>query len=99
MVPEEGLSAPETREMSVDLPAPFSPNSTCTSPRLRSKSTSMNASTPGKRLEMFFRTRISPAPEDDASGAAEIASAIGVMIGVAAPSVDREHRLVIGGCQ
>ncbi len=78
------VSAPETSEISVDLPAPFSPNSTCTSPRRKSKSTSISASTPGKRLEMFFRTRISWAPEAEASGAAEIRSALDVMIGFAA---------------
>ena len=31
----------EDREISVDLPAPFSPNRTCTSPAFRSKSTSV----------------------------------------------------------
>src|SRR5258708_39633281 len=41
---------------SVDLPAPFSPSSACTSPRRRSKSTWSFASTPGKR---FVRPRSS----------------------------------------
>src|ERR671937_63390 len=36
--------------ISVDLPAPFSPRSACTSPRRRSKSTLSSATTPGKRL-------------------------------------------------
>src|SRR5215831_16289103 len=36
----------------VDLPAPFSPNSTWTSPARRSKSTSFSANTPGKCLEI-----------------------------------------------
>src|SRR4051794_5363458 len=36
--------------ISVDLPAPFSPSSACTSPRRRSKSTWSFARTPGKRL-------------------------------------------------
>src|SRR5262245_3896557 len=38
--------------ISVDLPAPFSPSSACTSPRRRSKSTWSFASTPGKRFVM-----------------------------------------------
>src|SRR3712207_6720959 len=36
--------------MSVDLPAPFSPRSACTSPRASSKSTRSFARTPGNRL-------------------------------------------------
>src|SRR5437868_1886914 len=35
---------------SVDLPAPFSPRSACTSPSAASKSTPSFATTPGKRL-------------------------------------------------
>src|SRR5579884_2238297 len=38
--------------ISVDLPAPFSPSSACTSPLRRSKSTWSFARTPGKRLVM-----------------------------------------------
>src|SRR6478752_5869941 len=37
----------------VDLPAPFSPRSACTSPSRRSKSTSSFATMPGKRLVMW----------------------------------------------
>src|SRR5436309_1093309 len=36
--------------MSVDLPAPFSPSTTCTSPARTSRSTRSSATTPGKRL-------------------------------------------------
>ncbi len=36
--------------MSVDLPAPFSPTTACTSPRATSNDTSELATTPGKRL-------------------------------------------------
>src|SRR6516164_8795064 len=43
--------------ISVDLPAPFSPNSTWTSPRRRSKSTPSSAITPGKRLEILVSSR------------------------------------------
>src|SRR3954447_13476891 len=39
--------------ISVDLPAPFSPSSACTSPSRRSKSTSSFATMPGKRLVMW----------------------------------------------
>ena len=38
--------------MSVDLPAPFSPSSACTSPRRTSKSTLSLATTPGNVLVM-----------------------------------------------
>ena len=38
--------------MSVDLPAPFSPHSACTSPRRTWRSTSLLATTPGKRFVM-----------------------------------------------
>src|SRR3954471_18359082 len=37
---------------SVDLPAPFSPTSTCASPWRRSKLTSWSATTPGNRFEI-----------------------------------------------
>src|SRR5262249_22129071 len=43
--------------ISVDLPAPFSPNSTCTSPRRRSKSTPSSATTPGNRFEILESSR------------------------------------------
>src|SRR5918996_5554170 len=55
-VPSSRIS-PASREhaplrifISVDLPAPFSPRSTCTSPRRSSKLTWSLASTPGNRL-------------------------------------------------
>ncbi len=38
--------------MSVDLPAPFSPRSACTSPRRTSRSTSSLATVPGNSLRM-----------------------------------------------
>src|SRR5215207_3328855 len=43
--------------INVDLPAPFSPSSACTSPRRRSKSTLSLATTPGKRLVIPFSSR------------------------------------------
>src|SRR6188472_2641961 len=39
--------------ISVDLPAPFSPSSACTSPSRRSKSVLSLATVPGKRLVMW----------------------------------------------
>src|SRR5262249_48718840 len=42
---------------SVDLPAPFSPSSACTSPARRLKFTPSGACTPGKLLEMSVRTK------------------------------------------
>src|SRR5580765_6475384 len=43
--------------ISVDLPAPFSPRSACTSPLRRSKSTPSFATTPGKRLVIPLSSR------------------------------------------
>src|SRR5688500_9176311 len=43
--------------ISVDLPAPFSPRSACTSPARRSKSTPSLATTPGKRFVMPLSSR------------------------------------------
>src|SRR5437763_10570445 len=43
--------------ISVDLPAPFSPSSACTSPSRRSKSTWSFASTPGNRFVMPRNSR------------------------------------------
>ena len=45
--------------MSVDLPAPFSPSSTCTSPACNSSATSSSATTPGNCLQMPRICRIS----------------------------------------
>src|SRR2546428_4223599 len=48
--------------MSVDLPAPFSPTSACTSPARSSKRQSLRACTPGKSFEMaVISTRRPPA--------------------------------------
>ena len=41
--PLSGGVAPEAMFISVDLPAPFSPSSACTSPRCTSKETSVSA--------------------------------------------------------
>src|SRR4051812_21135136 len=50
--PASGRWTPEIVLISVDLPAPFSPSSACTSPARTSKLTPFSARTPGKRLEM-----------------------------------------------
>src|SRR3989442_13324599 len=57
---------PYSTRMSVDLPAPFSPTSACTSPRRRSTVTSSLATTPGNRFVMCSRTT-SGAPSRPAS--------------------------------
>src|SRR5687768_1509889 len=49
-VPASGRSAPVMTLISVDLPAPFSPHSACTSPARRSNETPSSALTPGKCL-------------------------------------------------
>src|SRR5580693_8502934 len=48
--PEVGCSAPESRRIRVDLPAPFSPISTLTAPRRTRKLTSFNATVAPYRL-------------------------------------------------
>ena len=50
MVPESCGCTPYRIFISVDLPAPFSPSSACTSPARRSKSTWSSATMPGKRF-------------------------------------------------
>src|SRR5262252_6620918 len=45
IAPASGCSSPLMIFISVDLPAPFSPHTACTSPRFRSKSTSCSAVT------------------------------------------------------
>src|SRR5262245_2184770 len=52
MAPASRAYAPFRVVTSVDLPAPFSPSSTCTSPARRSKSTPASATTPGNVLRM-----------------------------------------------
>ena len=50
--PPSGCSTPPTMFISVDLPAPFSPISACTSPARSSKDTPVSARTAPKRLVM-----------------------------------------------
>ena len=50
--PASRAQAPLSTRISVDLPAPFSPRRTWTSPRSSSKSTASSAVTPGNRLLM-----------------------------------------------
>src|SRR5262245_20494931 len=52
MAPASRAYAPFRVVTSVDLPAPLSPSSTCTSPARRSKSTPASATTPGNVLRM-----------------------------------------------
>ena len=50
MRPSSGCCMPDSMPISVDLPAPFSPSRTWTSPARMSRSTLSLATTPGKRL-------------------------------------------------
>src|SRR5215471_11568377 len=50
MRPSSGAYSPQRSFTSVDLPAPFWPTRTCTSPRRMARSTRSSASTPGNRL-------------------------------------------------
>ena len=49
-LPSSGACEPAAIAISVDLPAPFSPSSACTSPGVSSKLTRLRATTPGKRF-------------------------------------------------
>ena len=68
--------------MRVDLPAPFSPNSTWTSPRRTSKSTSSRATTPGNRLVM---------PAMESSGSSDSAAAARSSLGASVMGTSRRH--------
>ena len=57
IVPSSGRIEPAATAMSVDLPAPFSPTSACTSPSITSKVTPLRATTPGNALTTFDRRR------------------------------------------
>ena len=52
IVPSSGFCIPYRIFISVDLPAPFSPTTACTSPGRTTRSTSRLATTPGNRLPM-----------------------------------------------
>src|SRR3954452_13071908 len=55
--PGSGCSTPEIILISVDLPDPFSPTRQCTSPARNERSTSRNATTPPKCLEIEWTSR------------------------------------------
>src|SRR6185369_11211426 len=65
--------------MSVDLPAPFSPISACTSPRRTSKETSSTARTPGKLL-VTLRIANRVGGEDPGSSSTAMVAARVVMV-------------------
>src|SRR5580698_10966429 len=65
--PRSARSAPDSIFKSVDLPAPFSPSSACTSPLRTCSSTSSNALTPGNCLQTSrtskrFGAELTPLP-------------------------------------
>src|SRR4051794_23008116 len=70
--------------MSVDLPAPFSPTSACTSPRRTARLTSEFATTPGNRFVMprSSMTGGSPARAGPSVGAPPGAAGSSAVIGV-----------------
>src|SRR5438128_9210184 len=59
MAPSSGAYKPQSSFTSVDLPAPFWPARTCTSPRRIARSTRSNASTPGKRFVVPWNSMMS----------------------------------------
>src|SRR5579863_2127583 len=56
--PSSGTKMPASRLIIVDLPAPFSPNRTCASPRRTSRETPRSAMTPGNRLPTAFNFKM-----------------------------------------
>ena len=56
-MPFSGLYNPETIFISVDFPAPFSPNKACTSPQPEEKKASIRAGFPSKLLQMPSNSR------------------------------------------
>src|SRR4029450_7184074 len=85
-VPSSAVSAPEMILMRVDLPAPFSPTSACTSPERTSKSTPRSAWTPPSPLRMPVR-RNSPSGSVTAFPAFACPEARGHRMGPAAAGV------------
>src|SRR6266542_1822263 len=71
MVPASGVSAPVTILMNVDLPAPFSPTSACTSPACRSNDTRFSARSPAKDLLMLRASRRSVTGREKVKGKQE----------------------------
>src|SRR3954471_12614159 len=67
IVPPSGVSAPVMMRINVDLPAPFSPTSACTSPGCRSKDTPRSAWTPAKALAIPVACRRKPDTDRDDS--------------------------------
>src|SRR5438105_4922228 len=59
MAPSSGSYKPQSSFTSVDLPAPFWPARTCTSPRRIARSTRSNASTPGNRFVVPWNSMMS----------------------------------------
>ena len=57
MVPASGRTSPDAIPISVDLPAPFSPSSACTSPANAANETSLTATTPPKRFETWTQAQ------------------------------------------
>jgi hypothetical protein len=66
--PSLGRCTPATIWIRVDFPAPFSPNSTWTSPARTSKLTRSSASVPGNCFEMRSRRSSTGTPEASAPG-------------------------------
>ncbi len=78
--PSSGLRAPATMLIKVDLPAPFSPKSTWTSPARRSKSTRSRACTPGNHL-LTPRRRSRAGASELSSGALSASASVSAIAG------------------
>src|ERR1700761_4336697 len=82
--------------ISVDLPAPFSPNSTWTSPRRKSKSTPSKAITPGKRFEILESSRRRSPVSRAASAARDVLLSATAVIGATVSHPVRRSRRLHG---
>src|ERR1700722_1626254 len=98
--PAVGRCTPARIWISVDLPAPFSPNRTWTSPGLSSKSTRSSASTPGNCMDtpLARKTGVGTFAAPTPSAGANVAAANSIYASQINPtSIDEEDRLPVRG--
>src|ERR1700722_18560090 len=98
--PSVGRCTPARIWISVDLPAPFSPNKTWTSPGLRSKSMPAGASPAGNCIDRprARKTGVGASAAPTLSAGANVAAANSIYASQINPaSVDRENRLPVRG--
>src|ERR1700691_5423762 len=98
--PSVGRCTPARIWISVDLPAPFSPNRTWTSPGLSSKSTRSSASTPGNCMDrpLARKTGVGTFAAPTPCAGANVAAANSIYASQINPtSIDEEDRFPVRG--